>query len=161
MANYIPASPFSSLGLSLLIHKMEHAASMSSKPPICSRPEHSSLVAEASEMGWSQREGEKLCLQDQEAPGPGEEGGQKAANLVLCPPPQLFLPQNTGLREAWLKISAAQALSIFSPERRVGAGQEQVVRTGSLKDICSLLPGTGVPQEWLGRRPPPFQRARE
>lgn len=45
LANDFLASPFSSLDLSLLIHKMEPVAS---KAPRCTRPEHSSLAAEAS-----------------------------------------------------------------------------------------------------------------
>lgn len=93
LANCFLASPFSSLGLSLLIHKMEHVASMSSKAP-CTRPEHSSLAAEAPGDGMEpERRGEAVAPRPGGAwSGGGGRGEQKAVKLVLCPPPQLFLP---------------------------------------------------------------------
>lgn len=51
LANDTLASSFSYLSLSLLIHEMEHLASMSSKAPRCTTQEDSSLAAETSRDG--------------------------------------------------------------------------------------------------------------
>lgn len=60
LTSYFLTSPFSYLGLSLLIHKMECLATMTSKAPRW-RPEHSSLAAEASRDGMEPERGSKSC----------------------------------------------------------------------------------------------------
>lgn len=76
---------------------------------------------------------------------------------MLCPPPQLFLPQNTGLQEAWLKIPAARALSILSPERQGGGWQGVGCGDREFEGHLSFFfPGWGALRV-TGKETPPFR----
>lgn len=93
LANYCLVPPFFYLGLSPLIHKMEHLASTSSQALRCTRLEHSSLAAEASRDGMEpERSSGKPWLHDQEAPCLGKGGRWLESSEVSAVPstPAIF-----------------------------------------------------------------------
>lgn len=115
LANNFLVPPFFCLGLSPLIHKMEHLASMSSKALRCTRLEYSSLAAEASRDGMEpERSRGKPWLQDQEAPCPedgGGGGGAESSEVSAVPStPAIFT------LEHWTARGLAKNTSGTSPE---------------------------------------------
>lgn len=140
LANDFLASAFCSLGLSLLIHKMEHVASMSSKASRCTRPEHSSLATEASGDGM-EPEKRKSCGSKTRRRLVQGRGGAESSEVSAVPSTPAIFTQ-----EHWAARGLAKNISSPSPEHPlpsqrggVGAGKERGVGTRSLKGIHPLV----------------------
>lgn len=109
-------------------------------------------------MGWSQRGEEKPWLQDQKAPGPGEERGAESSEVSAVPStPAIFTLEHWAARGLAKNISSPSP-SILSPERQGGGWQGAGCGDRELGGRSSSFQRLGcLESDWEGG--PSFQRA--